>query len=84
MSLAPSAIAPELNGHPHTPVPVYENSPTFRMACRQLESVAEAIEIDKGILSRLALPKRAMVVSARSKWTTAIPKFSPVIASSTA
>ncbi len=63
MSVVAAAVAPELNGHPHTPVPVYENSPTFRMACRQLESVAEAIEIDKGILSRLALPKRAMVVS---------------------
>jgi len=63
MSLAATAVAPELNGHPHTPVPVYENSPTFRMACRQLESVAEAIEIDKGILSRMALPKRALVVS---------------------
>ncbi len=61
MSVA--AVAPELNGHPHTPVPVYENSPTFRMACRQLESVAEVVEIDKGILSRLGLPKRAMVVS---------------------
>ena len=61
MSVA--AVAPELNGHPHTPVPVYENSPTFRMACRQLESVAEVVEIDKGILSRLALPKRAIVVS---------------------
>ena len=67
MSLVAAAVAPELNGHPHTPVPVYENSPTFRMACRQLESVAEAIEIDKGILSRLALPKRALVVSAPVK-----------------
>ena len=63
MSVAAAAVAPELNGHPHTPVPLYEDSPTFRMACRQLESVAEAIEIDKGILSRLALPKRALVVS---------------------
>ncbi len=65
MSVA--AVAPELNGHPHSPVPVYENSPTFRMACRQLESVAEAIDIDKGILSRLALPKRSIVVSAPVK-----------------
>ncbi len=63
MSVAVSTVAPELNGHPHTPVPVYDNSPTFRMACRQLESVAEVVEIDKGILSRLGLPKRALVVS---------------------
>ncbi len=63
MSVAAPAIAHELNGHPHTPVPVYENSPTFRMACRQLESVAEVVEIDKGVLCRLALPKRAVVVS---------------------
>ena len=33
------------------------------MACRQLESVAEVVEIDKGILSRMGLPKRALVVS---------------------
>ena len=63
MSVAVATVAPELNGHPHTPVPVYDNSPTFRMACRQLESVAEVVEIDKGVLSRMGLPKRAMVVS---------------------
>jgi glutamate dehydrogenase (NAD(P)+) len=43
--------------------PLYENSPTFRMACQQLEQVAGQIEIDKGVLERLSLPKRAMVVS---------------------
>jgi glutamate dehydrogenase (NAD(P)+) len=63
MSVAAPAVAADLNGHPHSPVPVYENSPTFRMAVRQLESVAEVIDIDKGILSRMALPKRALVVS---------------------
>jgi glutamate dehydrogenase (NAD(P)+) len=63
MSVAAPAVPTDLNGHPHTPVPVYENSPTFRMAVRQLESVAEVIDIDKGILSRMALPKRALVVS---------------------
>src|SRR5947208_12291484 len=51
------------NGRTHSPNPVYENSPTFRMACEQLESVAEVIDIDKGILARLAIPKRATVVS---------------------
>jgi len=63
MSVVVPAVAADLNGHPHSPVPVYENSPTFRMAVRQLESVAEVIDIDKGILSRMALPKRALVVS---------------------
>jgi glutamate dehydrogenase (NAD(P)+) len=33
------------------------------MACRQLEVVAEQIEIDRGVLERLSLPKRALVVS---------------------
>jgi glutamate dehydrogenase (NAD(P)+) len=33
------------------------------MACRQLEGVAEVIDVDKGVLERLAKPKRALVVS---------------------
>jgi glutamate dehydrogenase (NAD(P)+) len=33
------------------------------MACRQLEVVAEQINIDKGVLERLSKPKRALVVS---------------------
>ncbi len=47
----------------HHPNPVFENSPTFQMACRQLQRVSEAIDIDPGILERLAHPKRAIVVS---------------------
>src|SRR5262249_13835413 len=43
--------------------PVFENSPTFRMACRQLEMVAEHMDLDRDILERLSKPKRAMVVS---------------------
>ncbi len=42
---------------------VFHQSPTFRMACNQLEDVAEVIDIDKGVLQRMSLPKRAMVVS---------------------
>jgi glutamate dehydrogenase (NAD(P)+) len=49
--------------HPHTPNPVFDNSPTFQMACRQLDAVAEVIDIDKGVLQRMSLPKRAIVVS---------------------
>jgi glutamate dehydrogenase (NAD(P)+) len=33
------------------------------MACQQLNTVAEAIDLDKGVLERLSKPKRAMVVS---------------------
>jgi glutamate dehydrogenase (NAD(P)+) len=47
----------------HSSLPVYADSPTFRMACRQLEAVAEVIDIDRGVLQRMGLPKRAMIVS---------------------
>jgi glutamate dehydrogenase (NAD(P)+) len=52
-----------VNGSTYNPIPVFENSPTFRMACRQLEVVAEQIDIDLGVLERLSKPKRALVVS---------------------
>jgi glutamate dehydrogenase (NAD(P)+) len=51
------------NGNGSRPNPVFENSPTFQMACRQLHGVAAVIDIDPGILERLAQPKRAIVVS---------------------
>jgi glutamate dehydrogenase (NAD(P)+) len=61
---APAAIKNnEVDGAVTGPVPVFENSPTFRMACRQLEVVAEQINIDRGVLERLSKPKRALVVS---------------------
>ncbi len=58
-------VTPSTNhhDHPHTPNPVFANSPTFQMACRQLDAVAEVIDIDKGVLGRMSLPKRAIVVS---------------------
>jgi glutamate dehydrogenase (NAD(P)+) len=59
MSSAPTSSPP---GSP-PPNPVYDNSPIFQMACRQLDSVAEVVSIDRGVLERLSLPKRAMVVS---------------------
>ena len=61
-----SSSAPTVNGveeRTYQPIPVFENSPTFQMACRQLEVVAEQIEIDRGVLERLSKPKRALVVS---------------------
>ena len=60
---APAVTNHSTNDRPHAPIPVFENSPTFQMACRQLEAVAEAIDIDQGVLERLSKPKRAMVVS---------------------
>ena len=42
---------------------LFEHSPVFQMACRQLESVAEVIDLDKNILERLLQPKRSLVVS---------------------
>jgi glutamate dehydrogenase (NAD(P)+) len=52
------------NGERHShPFPVFEQSPTFQMACRQLEKVAEVINVDHGVLERLSKPKRALVVS---------------------
>src|SRR5438445_813777 len=41
----------------------FESSPTFQMALRQLTSVAEHIDLDPGVLERLSMPKRALVVS---------------------
>ncbi|HLN30551.1 MAG TPA: Glu/Leu/Phe/Val dehydrogenase [Gemmataceae bacterium] len=60
---APAGIIDGTNDRPHKPNPVFENSPTFQMACRQLEMVAEHMDLDKGVLERLSKPKRAMVVS---------------------
>src|SRR5262245_8104778 len=45
------------------PCAMFENSPVFRMACQQLEKVAEVIDIDPGVLERLSQPKRALMVS---------------------
>jgi glutamate dehydrogenase (NAD(P)+) len=62
-----SRIAALVNGlddaAPHAPAPLFENSPTYRMACRQLFAAAEKIDLDTGILERLSMPKRALVVS---------------------
>src|SRR5262245_15333083 len=51
------------NGRSYPSFPLFDHSPTFQMARAQLESVAEMIDGDPGILDRLSVPKRAMVVS---------------------
>jgi glutamate dehydrogenase (NAD(P)+) len=60
---ATAAIVDSVNDKPHKSFSVFESSPTFRMANRQLEMVAEHLDLDKGVLERLGMPKRAMVVS---------------------
>jgi glutamate dehydrogenase (NAD(P)+) len=60
---APAANGVDELSHPYHPAPIFEQSPTFRMACQQLETVSEHIDIDRGVLERLRLPKRAQVVS---------------------
>ena len=57
------AVQGNHNQHPHSPIPVYGNSPTYQMACRQLDTVAEHLDIDPGVLERLHTPRRAMVVA---------------------
>src|SRR5437868_5533405 len=51
------------NGRHTSPIPVFDDAPTFQMACRQLETVAEAIDLEQGLFERLSKPKRAIVVS---------------------
>lgn len=52
------------SGHPDaTSNPLYDQSATFRMARRQLEQCAAAIDLHPNVLRRMAIPKRALVVS---------------------
>jgi glutamate dehydrogenase (NAD(P)+) len=59
----PAGINPAARSSRSLPAPLFESSPTFVMACRQLDTVAEHIDLDAGVLARLAKPKRALVVS---------------------
>jgi glutamate dehydrogenase (NAD(P)+) len=45
------------------PFPLYDQSPTFQMACHQLDALADVLDIELGVLYRMSVPKRAMVVS---------------------
>jgi glutamate dehydrogenase (NAD(P)+) len=54
-SLAPSAALP--------PATLFDTSPTYQMACQQLDTVAKAINLDAGIAQRLMVPKRSQVVA---------------------
>ncbi len=65
MSAPPVTAEPKTDGAAPAAAssPVFANSATFRMACRQLDMVAEHMDIESGVLRRLGLPKRALVVS---------------------
>lgn len=45
------------------PVTLFDSSPTYQMACRQLDEVAKVINLDPGIAQRLMVPKRSQVVA---------------------
>ena len=45
------------------PATLFDNSPTYQMACRQLDTVAKAINLDPGIAQRLMVPKRSQIVA---------------------
>ena len=46
---------PATDEHPSNPsFPLNESSPTFQMARKQLESVADMVNVERGILERLA------------------------------
>ena len=55
-----SALAPAAAQQPPT---LFDNSPVYQMACRQLATVAKVINLDPGITQRLMVPKRSQVVA---------------------
>src|SRR5262249_22091307 len=59
----PTEVTIANNEYHSKPNPVFEQSATYQMACRQLDLVAEAIEVERGVLERMSKPKRAIVVS---------------------
>lgn len=63
MSATVTVAPPAANGKPPSSFALFENSPTFQMARQQLRAVADVTEFDAGILDRLSVPKRALIVS---------------------
>ena len=45
------------------PSTIFDASPTYRMACEQLYSVAEIMDTDPDIIARLAIPKRSLIMA---------------------
>lgn len=42
---------------------MFENSPFYQQALRQVESVADRIDVERGVIERLLYPKRCIVVT---------------------
>ncbi len=45
------------------PAPIFSTSPVYQMACKQLQTVAGVMDCDPGIIERLSVPKRSLVVN---------------------
>jgi glutamate dehydrogenase (NAD(P)+) len=57
-------LVPTMPSPPTAALPsLFNDNPTFRMACQQLRNVAAVTDIDRGIVDRLMVPKRSLVVS---------------------
>jgi glutamate dehydrogenase (NAD(P)+) len=57
------AVAVPVRSIAQAPAPVFSSSPTYQMACRQLQTVAAVMDCDPGIIERLSVPKRSLVVT---------------------
>ena len=57
-----SAPAPVKMANP-APAPMFSTSLVYQMACNQLMSVAAVLDCDPGIIERLTVPKRSLIVN---------------------
>jgi len=58
-----SSAPPTSKAVAQAPAPVFSSSPVYQMACKQLQTVAGVMDCDPGIIERLSVPKRSLVVS---------------------
>src|SRR5207248_3093249 len=65
----PSGVIPAAVPTPgkYPPVTLFSESPTYAMAAQQLRAVATVTNIDPGILERLSVPKRWLVMAVPSR-----------------
>lgn len=69
---APTSRAKPVKFPDPIPDPLYQHSPVFQMALKQLWTVAEHFDIDPGVLERLSKPKRAVIVSVPVRMDTGV------------
>ena len=58
-----SSAAVAVKAASQAPAPIFSTSPVYQMACKQLQTVAGVMDCDPGIIERLSVPKRSLVVS---------------------